>query len=347
MKNKKILPKRTHKDIEIEDTKQTKKNIKKINLKFDITDEINYKNENVCYNTPILIEYKNKQFKLETKNYYDKIEVTWKCINRRKTKNKPVNMKNFCDGTIKGIRNVFENKIFRYYFKFPHSEICLKLDDDIETYINSNNNFKSLPNENKKNDFEKSTKPPKNLETKLSEHNSYNNEDFNNKKQTDKNDQTHNEDFFKNNKKNISDIKGYTNLNLSNDFIKKCLNAETTEEIDKLILDKCKNNKIYLTKLNKFINTFACCYKNRKNVKYYHLKYLFTKYKNECFPESLDEIYNYCNYIQDLGYFCRDVSKKILINSKKEFFTHSHIIFFTDDNLLRLIASENIINILF
>lgn len=57
------------------------------------------------------------------------------------------------------------------------------------------------------------------------------------------------------------------NLGLPKEFVNQCLNVETIEEIDKSILNKCKNNKIYLSKLSKFIITFPGCYTNRKNVK--------------------------------------------------------------------------------
>lgn len=62
-------------------------------------------------------------YKINSKNFYDKLEVTWNCINKRKTKNKPVNLKNFCDGAIKGEREIFSQKYFKYYLKNIHSNL--------------------------------------------------------------------------------------------------------------------------------------------------------------------------------------------------------------------------------
>lgn len=41
--------------------------------------DINYKEKEVLYNIPEIIEYKEKQFKIGNKNSYDKKEVTWNC----------------------------------------------------------------------------------------------------------------------------------------------------------------------------------------------------------------------------------------------------------------------------
>ena len=48
------------------------------------------------------------------------------------------------------------------------------------------------------------------------------------------------------------------------DYISKCKYCESTEQIDELILELCKSNKYYLSKLSKFINTFSICLKIEK-----------------------------------------------------------------------------------
>ena len=57
----------------------------------------------------------------------------------------------------------------------------------------------------------------------------------------------------------------------------------------------------------------------------------------------LDEIYDYCNYIEGLGYFCRSVSRESLLDEKKQIVDHSHLIFFTELSIKRLIISENLL----
>ena len=62
-----------------------------------------------------------------------------------------------------------------------------------------------------------------------------------------------------------------------------------------------------------------------------------------CFPSMLDEIYEYCNYIEGLGYFCRSVSRASILDEKKQIIDHSHLIFFTELSIKRLIISENLL----
>ena len=59
----------------------------------------------------------------------------------------------------------------------------------------------------------------------------------------------------------------------------------------------------------------------------------------------LDEIYEYCNYIEGLGYFYRSVSRESLslLDEKKQIIDHSHLIFFTELSIKRLKISENLL----
>jgi len=114
--------------------------------------------------------------------------------------------------------------------------------------------------------------------------------------------------------------------------------------MDELILIECKENKIYLSEQSKFIRTFKKFYvENSIDVKPYHLKYLYNKYKKICYPNTIDEIFKYSKEIKDLGLFCRDISIKNLYNNEKEIFIHKHMIFFCDFSISYLINSNHIL----
>ena len=115
-------------------------------------------------------------------------------------------------------------------------------------------------------------------------------------------------------------------------------------EIDQYILGECKKNKSYLSSQSLFIKQFNNLYENNNIIiRDYHLQYLYKKYKDKCFPNTLDQIYDYCNYIENIGFFCRNCTKISLFNKEKKLFNHEHIIFFTDDNIKRIIASEHLL----
>ena len=72
--------------------------------------KITFKEQNYKYNTPTKIMYENWILIINTNNYYDKVEATWKCQYYKRTKDKPKNKTRFCDATIKGLRNIFNNQ---------------------------------------------------------------------------------------------------------------------------------------------------------------------------------------------------------------------------------------------
>lgn len=76
-------------------------------------------------NNPTIIEFRNIRFKISTNNFYDKTEIIWHCMNRRKTKNKPKNK------FLKDFKNWWSNKLFTYYLKLIHSQVCLNLNNDL------------------------------------------------------------------------------------------------------------------------------------------------------------------------------------------------------------------------
>ena len=61
------------------------------------------------------------------------------------------------------------------------------------------------------------------------------------------------------------------------------------------------------------------------------------------FPETLDEIFEYSKNVEDLGYFCRNISKCLLLDNNGNIIEHSHIIFFTEIMIKRIIISENLL----
>ena len=122
----------------------------------------------------------------------------------------------------------------------------------------------------------------------------------------------------------------------------KC--CTSISEMDKVILNICKENKTHLSSLKTFQRNFLIYHeKNKIKIKKNHLKYVFNKFKNICFPRMLDEIYEYCKYIEELGYFCRAVSRASILDEKQQIIDHSHLIFFTELSIKRLIISENLL----
>ena len=92
----------------------------------NITKSIKIDNDFIKYNTPLKIEYKSKIFNFAIRDYYDAVQCTWKCLNQRKIKDKPNTFKNFCDGTIRGIKEILNNKFFSFFLMENHSSLCLQ-----------------------------------------------------------------------------------------------------------------------------------------------------------------------------------------------------------------------------
>ena len=83
--------------------------------------------------------------------------------------------------------------------------------------------------------------------------------------------------------------------------------------------------------------------KKKIRIKQHHLSYLFSKYNKICFNLPLEELYDYCNNIDEIGIFCRDIQIKNILNNENKIFTYKHIIFFTEESINRLIASQYIL----
>ena len=97
--------------------KKEKKIIKR-QLQIEITQDITYDNSVIKYNTPTIIYYNNKEFKINTRKYYEPYECKWKCFNFRRKKDKPNDQKYFCNAGIKGIRDeISTNKYIRRSYR--------------------------------------------------------------------------------------------------------------------------------------------------------------------------------------------------------------------------------------
>ena len=96
-------------------------------------------------NTYQFISFNNFRFFLSSYNAIKQKKITYKCINKRKLKNKPKNDLYFCDATIVAIRE--NNNNFEFYFKKNHSDICAK--EHVELYDRINDiKFEQLKNNN-------------------------------------------------------------------------------------------------------------------------------------------------------------------------------------------------------
>ena len=144
----KYIKKRSHKEIVLteqnSDFPLKKKYIPKFN---EITDEVKIITNSIKYNTPELIEYEGKIFKVSTKNFYDSIEATWRCEFYRRTKDLDADENRFCEAAIKGFKNILTNE-FKFYLKVCHSEKCKVLKSKMKnSFINhyvKNNAIKTV-----------------------------------------------------------------------------------------------------------------------------------------------------------------------------------------------------------
>ena len=111
----------------------------------NITKDIEYSQEDTRLNTPIIIKYKDKFYKISGNNYINQKECTWKCSNRRKKYNNSKNSKNsknknFCNATIKGQRDPIIISKFNFYLKSGHSDKCEELCSVNKKMSNKSNN---------------------------------------------------------------------------------------------------------------------------------------------------------------------------------------------------------------
>ena len=274
--------------------------IKVPNLK-DITKEVNFSDKDIKYNTPTIITYENRKFNINTNNYYEKIESTWKCEYYRRTKDKPKNKTRFCDATIKGIRDILNDK-FNFYLKESHSDICEKIhkEEVIEIISNNTESFLSLSSGNISENSEIS-----NI-TNIS------------------------------NKEEQESIKS-ENINIEKDYI----NSRDIKDLDEMVKQECLKNKKYLFNFTIFKKTFNKFYEKKNfTLKPNHLKYIYQKYNKICNNLTIDNLFEYCNTNNDIGIFCRDINITYIFDSKKKIFKHEHIIFFLEESIKRMIVSE-------
>ena len=85
-----ILKKTITQKIKIKKKKENEK-VKKnifISQHKDITLDVSYNKEAIQYNITTIIYYQNKEFKNNTRKFYEQYESTWKCVNKRREKDK-------------------------------------------------------------------------------------------------------------------------------------------------------------------------------------------------------------------------------------------------------------------
>ena len=244
------------------------KKIKNYNKKYaNITESIKIDNNFIKYNTPLKIEFKNKIFNLSTRDYYDSVQCTWKCLNYRKIKGKPNNFNNFCDGTIRGIRDISNSKLFIFFLIENHSSPCLK---EVK-YTNEKETMCNIVKSNVGNDLDKDTSLSQlkhnindgNIRDNITlENNNTNDIKINLNKDIYKpiNSKSHN--IINKNDKN-ENCEGVVDFNFSNDLLKKASSFNTEQELDNFILSFCKANKKFMEGENKFIKTFAFLYEKK------------------------------------------------------------------------------------
>ena len=133
--------------LEVEDKEKIFKAKKKLktmeNKNLEITNEIEIEKENIIYNTPVTITYKNCEFKINTRKYYELYESTWKCTNYRRKKDLPKELKIFCNATIKGMRDTIFKERYKFFLVENHSELCNNLNkNNIKKNINISEDIK-------------------------------------------------------------------------------------------------------------------------------------------------------------------------------------------------------------
>ena len=74
----------------------------------DITTKVIFEDKGIKFNTPVQIKYEGRLFKINTNDFFDKIQVTWKCEYYRRLKDKPKTQINI---------NFFLKKIIQKYVK--------------------------------------------------------------------------------------------------------------------------------------------------------------------------------------------------------------------------------------
>ena len=248
-----------------------------------ITDEVIIDENSFNLNTPIIIIYKEKKFKISGYNYVNQFLCTWKCAFYRKI-NKFNKGKKFCNAKIRGKRNKNKLNLFEFYLQIEHTKECLN-------YMNNETN---------------------------------NNQNINDKENTKTN-------KLLNISNNATNDKHNYTLDEYNDILKK------------YILDN-KNKLLTSKKFEIFAKNF-CNNNTIDNLKIkpttFHNKYY--KLLIELFPTNSDQIFEYSSKLENKENFCRSITTTNLITNNNKEIVHKHILFFSDFDIKRFIASENIL----
>ena len=315
----------------------------------NVTKNIILNDEDILDNTYQYISYKDKIFKLDSRNPLRQKKITYKCINKYKKKDKPDYLKYFCDSTIVAIRDSESIKKFKYYFNANHTECCNKYYEKINTNDEKkeHNIINTELKENTENEKSFNDKEYKNNITESSLKN-----DNLNKPDTKTNGNHNNlhNNFENNNDNSKEKIKKSQN---NEELILQEFESDGKDEIlnIKEFDDKLKllfmANKSYILKQKDYIKYGMILYKKFNCNKYfnlpeYHLKNLYQKHKKEINPINLSELFSYSKEIKDLGEFARGYEETFLYNQNNEKFEHKHIYFYSNFDFKRLYASEHI-----
>ena len=245
----------------------------------EITDKVTYTETNINLNTPIIITYEQRDFKIHGSNYVNQFECTWKCSNYRKklknTKDK------YCEATIKGKRNEKELNNFNFFLKKEHSLIC-------------SDNFKNICKNN--------------------------------------------------NSLNDNQVKIKVKENISNVIKKKIITKDELEEEMKIYILNNKSNGLTPSKFINYGNDYIkdIIIENYE-IKPSYFKNLYYKLYQTIFPSNSEEIYNYSLKLNNGEDFCRSIIISTIITREKKKFEHKHILFFSDYDIRRLIASNHVL----
>lgn len=102
----------------------------------NITDLVEIIDNSKFKNIPYKIKYNEYIFYIRGADPTNNLRVTWRCINYRKLLNLPDNENIFCHANIQGIRENTNSNIFKFFLKNNHSDVCIKLKNEVKPVVN-------------------------------------------------------------------------------------------------------------------------------------------------------------------------------------------------------------------
>lgn len=105
-------------------------------------------------------------FIIVTRNYFDKIEYTWKCKYFWRNKDKAENGNKFCSA-IKGLKTDVINDIITFYLKQEHSDIYNKINNNRTNKSDNKDKLVDKPGNKEKEDINKINNLKSDLKQKI------------------------------------------------------------------------------------------------------------------------------------------------------------------------------------